>query len=171
MVTIVGSGWDRLRPSPNSGGLGGNDENQVNSQGLGESQGLRECGFRGLASEWGNEQKPKRHEAWQRGEKNSMRLQWSQTVKTGWCADVDSSLQLTRENRKACGDGCSRLAHLRSQKVKGIWGESGIADRTDPDRTLEYTAKDKRTREGGDVNRQKSTGGLPWWCRGWESAC
>lgn len=165
----MGSGWDRLRPSPNSGGLGGNNENQVSLQGLGESQGLRECGFRGLASEWGNERKPKRHEAWQRGEKNSMRLQWNWTVKTGWCADVDSSLQLTRKNRKDCGEGCSRLAHLRSQKVKGIGGESGIADRTDPDRTLEYTAKDKRTREGGDVNQQKGTGRIRKGSDRWEA--
>lgn len=36
--------------------------------------------------------------------------------------------------------------------MKGIGDESGIADHTDLDRTLEYTAKDKRTREGGDVN-------------------
>lgn len=53
--------------------------------------------------------------------------------------------------------------------MKGIGDESGIADHTDLDRTLEYTAKDKRTREGGDVNQQKGTGRIRKGSDRWEA--
>lgn len=55
----MGSTGDRLRTSQNPGGLGGNGEDEVNFQGLGEV-GTQCLGFRGLERDEGNEKQQAR---------------------------------------------------------------------------------------------------------------
>lgn len=117
MVTITGSGWD---------GLGQGQVRRVGWSWWGPLAGTGgESGTHGVCllqiGVWsGNERKPE-HEVLQSSEKSSIRPQWRWTVNTGCSADFSSSLQLTCENRKACGAGSSRKAPLRSQKAKGVW--------------------------------------------------
>lgn len=74
MVTINGEWMRWIEASSNSGGWRaegerGNEKDQVNLRGLGESRELRGSGFRGLQSDRGNERTPRGQEASQQDEK------------------------------------------------------------------------------------------------------